>query len=291
MNYFQNGHGDGIIVLFLAVLSAGFTLLKRYQPLWFTGTGALGILLFTLFTLVFRISGMRSEVQREMSGNPFAGLGELAVQSIQIQWGWSVLLIGATLLIATAAWEGDEPSRSAVRTKLVAALSVLVVVTGISYLISRRGGESPKSVTASTGPSKEDVEEKGYLPSVKLYEASGGYSYGRITCPEYEGRKCASFGGKIKNEGGRTLREVGVTVYFPDKSGKTIFEKTYTPVLASSTASLFEGNSDPLKPGYVREFGYVVDDCPSECVPKKARIEVTNVEFAGQSEDADGTQK
>jgi hypothetical protein len=92
---------------------------------------------------------------------------------------------------------------------------------------------------------------------------------------------CAAFRAKVKNEGDKPLKEVEVTVYFPDAEGNVIFEKSYTPVLATSGdyVSLMGGNNDPLKPGYIRSFGYVVEDCPSECAPKKVQLAVTNVEF------------
>jgi hypothetical protein len=41
MNYFQNGKGDGTIVLILAVISLILVLIKRYKALWFTGIGSL----------------------------------------------------------------------------------------------------------------------------------------------------------------------------------------------------------------------------------------------------------
>jgi hypothetical protein len=43
-------------------------------------------------------------------------------------------------------------------------------------------------------------------------------------------------------------------------------------------------NNNPMKPGYIQEFGYVIDDCPSECVPENVRVVVTKVKFAETDE-------
>jgi len=47
MNYFQNGKGDGTIVLLLAVVSLVLVLAKKYKGLWITGLGSLAVMAFT----------------------------------------------------------------------------------------------------------------------------------------------------------------------------------------------------------------------------------------------------
>ena len=79
--------------------------------------------------------------------------------------------------------------------------------------------------------------------------------------------------GEIKNMGDRTLREVEVVVYCLGVDGKPIFEKKFSPVLASEYTS--EG---PLKPGYGRRFGYKLDDAPSGWT-KKVDVKVIGVRF------------
>ncbi len=103
LNYFQNGKGDGVIVLVLAVISMVLVLAKRYGGLWFTGVGSLALMLFTFVNFQVRVSQMREEMETKLAGNPFRGIADVAMQSIQIQWGWAVLIIGAALLITAAA--------------------------------------------------------------------------------------------------------------------------------------------------------------------------------------------
>jgi hypothetical protein len=103
INYFQNGKGDGTIIIILAAVSLILVLSKKYKGLWFTGFGSLAVLVFTFINFQTRMSRARFELQLELADNPFASLGELALQSVQLQWGWAVLIVGAALLIAAVA--------------------------------------------------------------------------------------------------------------------------------------------------------------------------------------------
>ena len=105
-----------------------------------TGFLSLGILVFKFIIIRTRFDQLRDETARELSGNPFAVLGDLAIQSIQLQWGWAVLIMGAGFLIASAALrdeskvEGDAqiivPRQSKPNVK-----AILVTVFGIVLLI------------------------------------------------------------------------------------------------------------------------------------------------------------
>ncbi len=103
MNYFQNGKGDGIIILILSVISLLFVLTKMYNGLWLTGLGSLGVMLFTFINFQSKMSEFKSSMESELEGNPFRGLADIALQSVQLQWGWAVLILGAALVIASAA--------------------------------------------------------------------------------------------------------------------------------------------------------------------------------------------
>jgi len=107
LNYFQNGKGDGTIIIILAVISLILTLSKKYNWLWVTGFGSLGVLAFTFINFQKTISRIKADLQLELVGNPFAGWAELALQSVQLQWGWAVLIVGSLLLISAAAIKDD----------------------------------------------------------------------------------------------------------------------------------------------------------------------------------------
>lgn len=103
MNYFQNGKGDGTIVLVLAVVSLILVLLKKFKGLWFTGLGSMAIMTFTFINFQMALTNTRTQMETDLVGNPFRGIADMAMQSVQIQWGWALLIIGAVLLIASAA--------------------------------------------------------------------------------------------------------------------------------------------------------------------------------------------
>ena len=78
-------------------------LIKWYRELWVTSLGSAAILAFTFFNLQSKISQMKSEMDTDLKDNPFKGFADVAMQSVQLQWGWAILVIGTGLLIATAA--------------------------------------------------------------------------------------------------------------------------------------------------------------------------------------------
>ncbi len=107
MNYFQIGEIDAAIVLVLAVISVGLVLAKKYKGLWFTGTGSLGVMIFTFINLKSKISEANADIDSELADNLFSGLGEMALESVQLQWGLALLIVGAALIIASAAMKDE----------------------------------------------------------------------------------------------------------------------------------------------------------------------------------------
>jgi hypothetical protein len=107
MNYFQNGKGDGVIILVLAVISLVITLTKKYKLLLITGFLSLGMMAFTLINFWVRMN----DLEKSMGDNPFAkSLGKAVMSTVQIQWGWIVLVIGAvTLIVAALIKNNDNP--------------------------------------------------------------------------------------------------------------------------------------------------------------------------------------
>ncbi len=107
MNYFQNGKGDGTIILIFAAISFVLALIKKYKGLRFTGLGSIGIMLFTFINFHYRMSQVKAQMEAELRGNPFRGLADMTLQSVQLQWGWALLIVGAVLIIASAAMKED----------------------------------------------------------------------------------------------------------------------------------------------------------------------------------------
>jgi hypothetical protein len=108
VNYFHNGQGDGTIVLVLAVISIILAVTRRFRGLWVTGLCSVGLLLFTLVNFLMRMSELREQMQRQLADNPFRGLFDVAMNSVQVQWGWAVLMLGGGLIVASAAMRSPE---------------------------------------------------------------------------------------------------------------------------------------------------------------------------------------
>lgn len=66
LNYFQNGRGDGVIVLVFAVISIALTLGKKYRGLWITGAGSLGVMLLPSSTFKFDCRKCKTKWKRDL---------------------------------------------------------------------------------------------------------------------------------------------------------------------------------------------------------------------------------
>ena len=108
IDYFKGGEGDGVIVLILGVISLVLSLTKKYKVLLVTSSLSLSVMLFTVLGLIFKLSEIKSEYAKEMEGNPFAGLGQLAMETIRLEWGWFPLISGAVVIIISVFMQEAE---------------------------------------------------------------------------------------------------------------------------------------------------------------------------------------
>jgi len=187
MNYFQNGKGDGTIVMILAVLSLVAILIKKDAILFFTSIGCLGTLTFTFVNFKLGMSRMLAEVSG--SDNLFSGLAKLAAQSVQLQWGWAFLVVGACLTL-TPIFLKSKPDDSSHPNffKLApgwriaaAALSALCVIAVIVSLVLPARGTPAKASSSQPTPSRldnifapgpdESAEPAKQVPSVPIGSA------------------------------------------------------------------------------------------------------------------------
>jgi len=187
MNYFQNGKGDGTIVLVLAILSLVAVLIKKDAILFFTSLGCLGTLTFTFVN--FKIGMSRMLAEASSSDDLFSGLAELAASAVQLQWGWALLVVGACLTL-TPIFLKSTPEDSSQREffKLAAGwrvaagvLSALCLVAVIVALVwpakaTPAASASGRATTPDLGrifsaEPDEPAEPPKQIPSVPLGSA------------------------------------------------------------------------------------------------------------------------
>jgi len=99
VNYFMNGKGDGVIIIVLALAAAGLAMAGRVRDVVWPGAAALAMLAYTFFRVQSGLSEMRAQMHAELTGNPFRQIADAVVDSVQIQWGWAVLVLGALLVV------------------------------------------------------------------------------------------------------------------------------------------------------------------------------------------------
>jgi hypothetical protein len=110
INYFRNGSGDGTILLVVALAAALATLLKRTYWLLPLGVTSLALLTVVWLTLRQTISETQRSMDRDLEGNPFRGIADAMSQSVQLEWGWAIMVGGAALLIAASFMDRPRPS-------------------------------------------------------------------------------------------------------------------------------------------------------------------------------------
>ena len=108
LNYFQNGQGDGVFVIVLAAVTAFMAFKKSLKFSWIPASLAGVLIIYSLVSLISTVSNSLAELESSLEGNPFAGLAQGLVGSVQIQWGWGVMLAGVVAVIIGSFWRTQE---------------------------------------------------------------------------------------------------------------------------------------------------------------------------------------
>lgn len=105
VNYFSNGNGNGVFILGMAACTVALAVARRYALLWATGGLAAAVTAYSFWRIRSGITAAKEAITNGLEGNPFRGLADMAADSIQMQWGWAVLGIGALLVLVSAGME------------------------------------------------------------------------------------------------------------------------------------------------------------------------------------------
>lgn len=109
MNLFANGKGDVWFIL-VSVGVFVFCLSKRIIGGAWAFSVLTGCFVLTKFAqTAYMINDMTNQLAKEIQGNPFSGIFLTFASSINLQWGWAVLLIGTcTMFYACKQLAGEQ---------------------------------------------------------------------------------------------------------------------------------------------------------------------------------------
>jgi len=99
VTYFKNGEGDGVFLLIFGVIALIFSLSNYLLILYAMGGLSLLLVGYDLVNSWQKINHMKSQMDAELEGNPFRGFADLAMESVQLQWGWAVMILGGVLVL------------------------------------------------------------------------------------------------------------------------------------------------------------------------------------------------
>lgn len=102
LNYIGNGSRDGVAVIVLAAISVVLALKGRVRDLLVTGTLSALIIAAGLYKLSSNLGAAKAQAERASSG-AFGAIAQAMSESVQLQWGWVLLVTGAALTIAVGA--------------------------------------------------------------------------------------------------------------------------------------------------------------------------------------------
>jgi hypothetical protein len=123
---------------------------------------------------------------------------------------------------------------------------------------------------------REYEDKQEYINNVSLYDLKAKFY------TTYAENKVPGVEFKLKNNGERLLREIEVTIYFKDSSGKTIAEERYHPVLALNKS--YSGDQIILKKNYIWQMEdgnfYKADSVPTAWEEGSVSGKITDIKFA-----------
>ncbi|WP_347460618.1 zinc ribbon domain-containing protein [Acinetobacter sp. ANC 7454] len=102
MSIFNIGRIDGYVLLGLVVISLILAFTNNIKPLRLTGGISALLVVFGFAQTLYKIHDMKSSVSEKLQGNPFGGMAEAMVSTVQVQYGWVFLFVGCFMILYAA---------------------------------------------------------------------------------------------------------------------------------------------------------------------------------------------
>lgn len=102
MSVFNIGRTDGYVLLGLSIVSLILAFINNIKPLRITGGISALIVIFGFAHTLYKLHDMKSSVSEKLQGNPFGGMAEVMMSTVQVQYGWVFLFVGCFMLIYAA---------------------------------------------------------------------------------------------------------------------------------------------------------------------------------------------
>jgi hypothetical protein len=90
-------------IMCLALLSVIVVLTNKNEGVWYSGIMSSLLILFAFTRYTSKLAEMKLNMNAQLDGNPFRWLTDAVMQSVQLQWGWGILFLGAILIVTCAA--------------------------------------------------------------------------------------------------------------------------------------------------------------------------------------------
>lgn len=98
ITYFNNGKGDGVVLLLLSLVGAYMIYCNQSKVTLTIGLVSTLLVVYTSWNVMNAISEAKKQLESELEGNLFSGLASGLMGTVQMQWGWIFLYVGAIAL-------------------------------------------------------------------------------------------------------------------------------------------------------------------------------------------------
>ena len=110
VTYFGNGEADGIMLLVAAVASLVAILIDKMRWLWMTGGWAMFTFVLSIYFFQSKIYEIKGNMGKTLAGNPVKQFVDALSNSIQLEVGVPVLIIGILLILTSAYINAKNPN-------------------------------------------------------------------------------------------------------------------------------------------------------------------------------------